>query len=62
MENVNNAIYQFLGAVLFMMAVSLFYYMDTGINREINYRVENLHKQKAVYIINAEDKKTEFKK
>lgn len=56
MENVNNAIYQFLGAVLFMMAVSLFYYMDTGLNREINYRVENLHKQKIVNVMNAEDR------
>lgn len=49
MENVNNAIYQFLGAVLFMIAVSLFYYMDAGLNREINYRIENLHKQKEIY-------------
>lgn len=49
MENANNAIYQFLGAVLFMIAVSLFYYMDAGLNQEINYRIENLHKQKEIY-------------
>lgn len=49
MENVHHAIYQLFGAVLFMIAVSLFYYMNTELNQEINYRIEHLHKQKQLY-------------
>ena len=48
MENVHHALYQFLGVVLFLGALTLLYHMDTQLNQSIDYRIENLHEQKAL--------------
>lgn len=51
MENVNHALYQFLGAVLFLAALTLFYRMDAGLKQSIDYQIGHLHKQKALEYI-----------
>jgi hypothetical protein len=48
MENINQALYQILGAILFLTAVTMLYYVDGQVNQSINYQTENLHKQKAL--------------
>ena len=48
MENIQHALYQFFGAMLFLMALTLLYQMDRQLNKSIDYRIEDIHKQKAL--------------
>lgn len=48
MESIQHALIQFFGAVLFVAAVTLLYQMDRQLNQSIDYRIEEIHKQKAL--------------
>lgn len=48
MENALHALYQFFGAALFIMALTLFYSMDVQLNQTLDYRMEHIHNQKAL--------------
>lgn len=48
MENISYALYQFLGIVFFLTALTLLYQMDTQLNNSIDYQIQHLHKQKAL--------------
>lgn len=48
MENINYALYQILGAILFLMALVLLYWMNGQLNQGIDYRIEHIHEQKAL--------------
>lgn len=46
MENIHHALYQILGAILFLMALMVLYGMNEQLNQGIDYRIEHIHKQK----------------
>jgi hypothetical protein len=48
MENINHALYQFLGVILFLTAVTMLFYADGQVNQSIHYQIEKLHRQKAL--------------
>ncbi len=48
MENINHALYQFLGILFFLSAVTLLYHIDSKLNDSIDYQIEHLHRQKTL--------------
>lgn len=48
MEHWNYVLYQFLGVILFITALTMFYRTGQELDRAIDYRIEHIHNQKAL--------------